>query len=779
MAEQKPEYPFRCRLSLAPLIDYLRQNLQLPGVADLLDQVDQGAPELGQPIDDLAILETHRSLVNRLMCYVFSPTYWEREPVAAVVPFKVEPFHVSPRFEELFLAQDQGVLDSLTLDQESVRRGRVIRAYLFILDRLYGIKKDFEYPLNRIVKDPKTGLESHWRLHFDFRFVRVHSRGELVPLDEERKEFVLENLVEPEKLKQVLPPQEYEIHGFTMIQALDVTGPQMVTALQTEIINRESVVSNQGFLRIQGYLRNYFQRADLEVSLAAVHDDCIMLLNSGNTVPHQCLFTDGTHVSLDAFKETVFERALRSDEIIRVSDLAQEPTLMQLDPDFAHSGMRSMLIAPLHYQGVCLGCLNLKSPHIGDLGPMEALRLSYLQPLFALAVKKALDDLQNQVQSVIKENCTAIHPSVEWRFQKAALHLLQQRRSGNQAELEPIVFNDVYPLSGISDIRGSTEVRNQAILDDLTEHLDLALKVVRLASEASPLMILGELAARIRAQMERISLGLSSGDDHAVISFLRGQVEGIFPELKGLGPKVLRAIQEYKDRVDPGLGTIYKRRKDFEASVATLNCRLASYLDQENARMQKVLPHYFERRRTDGLDYLAYLGPTLNPQGNFSRLHLGNMRLWQLMVACGMAWHTQQIAPQLALPLTTAHLIQVQDTPLSIRFRYDEKRFDVDGAYDVRHQIIRSRLDKATIKGSGERLTQPNLLAVVYSYPQEGMEMRRHLEYLRTLGYVRGDLERVDLEDLPGVQGLKALRAEVDLASAVLSQRAEQMVGAG
>lgn len=188
--------------------------------------------------------------------------------------------------------------------------------------------------------------------------------------------------------------------------------------------------------------------------------------------------------------------------------------------------------------------------------------------------------------------------------------------------------------------------------------------------------------------------------------------------------------------------------------------------------MQAVLPHYYERHRTDGVDHLIYLGASLSPNGEFSRLHLSNFRLWQLMVTCGLAWHGEQLKKQMPVPLDTAHLIFIQETPLNIRFRYDEKRFDVDGAYDVRHEIIRSRLDKAVISG-GERLTQPGKVAMVYSSLEEVREMRRHIEHLQEQGFLLPEVERHELEDLPGVRGLKALRVGINLDGEALARRAQ------
>jgi hypothetical protein len=108
-----------------------------------------------------------------------------------------------------------------------------------------------------------------------------------------------------------------------------------------------------------------------------------------------------------------------------------------------------------------------------------------------------------------------------------------------------------------------------------------------------------------------------------------------------------------------------------------------------------------------------------------------------------------------------AHLILVQHTPLAIRFRFDEKRFDIDGAYNMRYEIVKKRIDKALIKGSNERLTQPGKIAIVYSQPREAQEYRDYIEYLQAAGELTEGVEALVLEDLQGAQGLQALRVTV------------------
>ncbi len=780
-AEQAHEqFPFECVLSLEPLIDYLKAKLASgawpanPVGDDLLERLEQ-TPELRGHITDLASLDKHRGLLLRLMSLMFAPAAWDIEAFCAVVPFLLTPFIYSPAYEELFLTEHQGWEVRHNVDAQTFVRGRAIKAYLFILDQFYGLKQKLEYPLSRIVTDRNTGLERHFAISMDFRFVRVEAVGEPLELDEAKRAFITKHLDQPELLKQVLPPERFRLTGFTAFRATEMTAFATLSALGRDLIDQEAVVTNAGFKRLQNRLRTFFRRPDLVASLAAVHQDQLLLLNVGCEINSDCLFSGSRHEPLERFVGTLVERLMQSEEVVTVADVLTEPGLKDMGVDYAEHGVRSLMIAPLFFQGECIGSLEVGLPGVDQFSPTDIALMTQLQPLFTVAVHNSLEDLDKRIQTVIKQQCTAVHPSVEWRFKQAAFRLLESQLGGDGAEMEPIVFHDVQPLYATSDIRGSSAERNRAIARDLDRHLELGLAVVRAAVQVSPLPILAELAGRIERRRERLAAGMSSSDEVGVAHFLRRELETVFDDLAAQGPEVAQAIAGYRREVDSRLGTVYQARRRFEQSVSLLNERLAAYLDREEEAMQASLPHYYERHRTDGVDYIIYLGASLNPGGRFSQLHLSNFRLWQLMVTCGLAWHTEQLKDELPVSLDTAHLMLVQQTPLSIRFRYDEKRFDVDGAYDVRHEIIRSRLDKATI-ATGERLTQPGMIAMVYSQPEESREMRRHIEHLQQEGFLGPEVERHSLADLPGVQGLKALRVKIELDSPALAQRAARFL---
>ena len=113
------------------------------------------------------------------------------------------------------------------------------------------------------------------------------------------------------------------------------------------------------------------------------------------------------------------------------------------------------------------------------------------------------------------------------------------------------------------------------------------------------------------------------------------------------------------------------------------------------------------------------------------------------------------------MKLETTQLILIHNQPIAIRFRDDEKKFDVEGAYNLRYEITKKRIDKATIKGTAERIVQPGHIAIIYSQVAEREEYHKYLEYLIANNFVEADIEQHDLENMQGIYGLRALRVMV------------------
>ncbi|MEO6722601.1 MAG: hypothetical protein ABIN67_19680, partial [Ferruginibacter sp.] len=61
-----------------------------------------------------------------------------------------------------------------------------------------------------------------------------------------------------------------------------------------------------------------------------------------------------------------------------------------------------------------------------------------------------------------------------------------------------------------------------------------------------------------------------------------------------------------------------------------------------------------------------------------------------------------------------------------------------------------------------ERLTQVGKIALVYYNEKDAMEYQIYIKQLQETGVLLDDLEHLELEELQGVSGLKALRVGVN-----------------
>ena len=111
--------------------------------------------------------------------------------------------------------------------------------------------------------------------------------------------------------------------------------------------------------------------------------------------------------------------------------------------------------------------------------------------------------------------------------------------------------------------------------------------------------------------------------------------------------------------------------------------------------------------------------------------------------------------------LEAASLILVYNSTLSIRYRVDEKKFDIDGAYNARYEITKKRIDKAFIKNTKERITQKGKLVIIYSQKEDAIEYQQYIKYLQNKQFLGQEVEQLELEDLQGISGLKALRVNI------------------
>lgn len=403
-------------------------------------------------------------------------------------------------------------------------------------------------------------------------------------------------------------------------------------------------------------------------------------------------------------------------------------------------------------------------------------QVSLAKPLLSKFFQNAIDHFNKNIETVIQEKFTSIQSAVQWKFREAAWHYIRDSSLNKPAVMAKVVFQNVYPMYGAVDIRDSTRLRNDSLRKDLKFQFELIVDLLDLISQEINLLLAQEMA--YKCQNMRADISDKNGElaEMRIVEFLETDLHPFLRhflhdsndpalmknKISVKDQKVSSLILDYFQAVHPEKGAAYAHRRDLEKSMHLLNSTITDALNQFQTQVQPLYPAYFEKFRTDGVEYDIYTGQSIDPDKKFSPVYLKNIKLWQISSMASIIKLTKGLLPSMPIPLHTTQLIFVNSGTIDISFRDDERRFDVEGAYNIRYQVIKKRIDKVHVQGTGERLTQPGKIALVYF--QEN-SVRDHLDYIRFLqaqNILSDDLEFLVLEELQGVSGLKALRIGVN-----------------
>src|SRR5262249_8938548 len=178
-----------------------------------------------------------------------------------------------------------------------------------IIERVYGLDAGIEFPWISIVKDPETGLERHFKLLLEPRFLDVDVVGEAPVLTEETRRRLRALVLDPPALMKVLPPEKFVIRGFSVVQAIEVTEQEVPFSIERDLIEKEPIVPTERFRALQDKMRALLRRPEVDLGLAAVEGERVLVLHFGSRFEHACIFADSTHQKMIDFKGSVFEQA--------------------------------------------------------------------------------------------------------------------------------------------------------------------------------------------------------------------------------------------------------------------------------------------------------------------------------------------------------------------------------------------------------------------------------------------------------------------------------------
>jgi hypothetical protein len=597
----------------------------------------------------------------------------------------------------------------------------------------------------------------------DARFIDVRPIGEMPKMPESIVDHSSNRIMTITELMEHIPLDQFVFEGVAVVRINDMTEQEVITKMKNRLLH-SSLADETVYLELEEHIRSLIGLKNVTIGVtpffkinghyvySEIHNSNSLLFRNLDAASDKDEISDYCKLLFRDSDQPLLFETLTKDLLIEFQCL----------PHYYNCGAESLIICPLKSHQDMIGMLEIIAKEPGHLLPQHISKIENAIPLFTIGLEKSLELLNSHVDQVIKKKFTAVQPSVEWKFTETSLNFIIRQLKKEEAGIDRIAFANVHPLYSAIDIRNSSTERSKAIKADIIEQLQLAQKAVSSAQAIITFPLLQEIEFKIEKYSKAASDVLQSDEEIIIQDFFASEVASAFNHLRNTEPSIKKDMDDYFDALDPATGMRYHHRKLYEQSITRINETLSHFIDKEQLAAQKVYPHYFERFVTDGVEFNIYMGQSITPRKKFDEIYLRNLRMWQLTVLAKAARMTYELEAELAHRLRTTQLILSHSQPLAILFRTEERKFDVDGAYNIRYEIVKKRIDKVRIRETNERLTQPGKIAIVYSHTKDADEYIGYIEFLQNKNLLKPGIEKHDLEELQGVSGLKALRVDVN-----------------
>jgi hypothetical protein len=708
-------------------------------------------PELREGFTDFSLLEKYKDEIGIILQDSFSPVLTKNEIKTASVPFQNVIFNSSKRFKNIIeTAGDDFELTIKNLPEDDT----YIIACTVILNFCYGYNLNFKRPFFYEIPDA-NGIKRYYKILYNADFTEIIPTEKAIKITQEDYDQLIDNYDNIDLWKEKFPPDSYIFKGFVISNIFDVTDDQSISNIKSSLISEENR-KEEGFMEgFHEIFRSLLGLKDIRVGFSIYNkEDSTFDRVYGKGVESFLLLDDDSMSCSSTLCDRSFDTLVKDKKFYAVSDVDKYYKLSKgRAPQYKslHSqGVKSAILAPIAKDDELLGILELISDQPKVLNSINANKLVDVMPFIVSSVLRSKKEEENLIEAIIQQECTSIHPSVRWKFEKEAKNFIKEQFDGNQVSFNKIAFEDIYPLYGQIDIKGSSHARNWATKQDLTIQLGAVKEILEAALKVEPLPIYEQFIYQIDGYLGNLESHFQVDSEQQISEFFRQDIDPLFEHISGSG-KFISEIESYVKLLDTKTNSLYKHRKDYDDTITAINKKMSSLLDQKQVEAQAMYPHYFERFKTDGVEHNMYIGESITKEQTFNPIYLYNLRLWQLQVMCEMENEFYQSQSKFPISMDVASMILVFSTPLTISFRMDEKQFDVDGTYNARYEIVKKRVDKAFIKGTKKRITEKGKISIVYSQKKDEIEYLRYVKFLQSKNYLGDDVEIVELEDLQAV----------------------------
>ncbi|MEO0776756.1 MAG: GAF domain-containing protein [Bacteroidota bacterium] len=755
--------PYECTFSFNPLLVKARKR-NLTNDSDNFNRIKDVIKSMEEQLENFTIegiQEGGGTELDALMT-LFFPSLFQKGTLGFVgKPFTKE-FAYMTDAAKMMMFSDRWEVQLMDTPGARSAFSPIINVATLLLKKFYLPQLSTINSEKFVIRDTETDLERHFKIEVILDYVDVVAKRPIPELTDAEIHHLTNNLDNTELWLKHFPPEDFSFSGFMIGTFQEITDSELVHQLQQWMVSdKADVQPREALSDFQCIVRSFLKDPDITVGAVLLSNIEMMSFFSWSVLGDA---SEIMKIPRGDFHQGIYGRIRKELQPIIIGDLREEDCSAPLDRRIRDLGMRSLLFIPLlDGDGKLLSTFELFHPEPYRFSRLTIQKLADVNETFTLGTQRYIQQLNDEINLFVQQEFTSIHPSVQWKFTEISKKYLWSTNPDEREGLEPILFDHVYPLYAQADIVGSSNLRNESIIADFIDNLERLVVVMQEARDVVHFHLLDIYLAKSKEILGRLREGhFASSDESQVMNMLITEIHPLLRELAINFPQIpTDSINQYFDQLDSQLGVIYHHRKDYEDSVGQLNEILARFLEREDNKMQEVLPHFFEKYSTDGIEYNIYLGQSLLPKGRFSNFYLKDFRVWQLLSMCELTRLVAEKGRELPVPLTTAQLVFVYNNPLSISFKMEEKQFDVDGTYNVRYEILKKRIDKAVIKQTGERLTQAGKIAIVWLQEQDRLEYLEYLEHLIKQGHLEPGIEELELDKLQGAEGLRALRVTV------------------
>lgn len=768
------ESPFKTLISFHKLIETLEEIAETTvdyrsNYAKALLAEIAPFPEFRTGIENFNLIKENETLIKYLLADLFPTALTNNEIKAVTIPFQNFTFNYSERFKKII--NNAGAQFDMAIRDFDEHHFYIMSCTL-ILNQFYGQKIDFSKPLFYDIPN-KEGIMNQYRILYNGDFIEIIPTNKAPEISQDDIDLLMDNYDNIALWKEKFPVESWILKGFGILILFDSTTESAISKLKSNLLkpDKEQITLYENF---ESIFRSIFKIADLRIGLVFYNEEEEKFVKpsfSDNSINSFILPIEEEVECKNTLLGCFIENILKNQKPLIISNV-EKFALIAENKKFAKNlleqNIHSCIFAPIVSNGIILGVLELVSASPRELNSINASKLDLVLPFLIDTTERYNTDMRNKVEAVIQREYTSIHPSVYWKFKKEALKYFQTNNPNKDYIFKEIVFKEVYPLYGQIDIKGSSDLRNETVKEDLKNQLNTLLQIFKHQKSNTNLVLLEQRKFELQSLHKQLESPLKADTEQQIQLYIENEIHPILKNTKTNSDGELLE-KKYFESLDEKTGMFYQSRKKFDNALSIINKKLAAVLDKKQIEAQNIYPHYFERFKTDGVEHNLYIGASITPSKAFDTMYLHNLRLWQLQTLCEMELKHHQLKSSLPYALDVTSLILVFNSPISIRFRMDEKRFDVDGTYNARYEVVKKRIDKANIKGTKDRITQKEKITIVYSHNTEETEYLHYIKFLQFKKILEPTIEQFEVEELQGVSGLKAIRVKVKNDNRLLS----------